>query len=131
VEDNVNDIPADARSPEGAHFVREVMRIIGAERPADLVRMLGGKWLERDQERKVYKWHRGESAPNFQGTVALLNLAGLLVEEPTPAATPRAATLADLAALIHAAREAQEKAVGGHSTARRCRGRSGAGADRA
>jgi hypothetical protein len=84
VENGFDDVPEGAKNPEGARFVREVMRLVGAPRPADLVRMLGGRWLERDQQRKVYKWHSGESAPNFDGTVALLSLAGLLVEDPTP-----------------------------------------------
>lgn len=69
------------KSAEGAEFVRDVMRRVGADNPTELAEKLGVPWTHRDQVRKLYKWHRGESAPNFGGTLALLHLAGMLSEE--------------------------------------------------
>lgn len=68
------------KNPEGAAFLDLVMKKVGADNPTDLSKMLGEPWTSRDQQRRLYKWAGGESAPNFQGTIALLRLAGMLNE---------------------------------------------------
>lgn len=70
------------KSPEGKAFVADIMRRVGAEKPRDLSRMLG--WESSDRETRLFAWARGASAPNHEGTLALLRLAGMLREEGLP-----------------------------------------------
>lgn len=72
-------MPPEIKSPEGKAFVKDVMRRVGAAKPRDLSRMLG--WDSTDRETRLYAWARGESVPNFDGTIALLRIAGLLRED--------------------------------------------------
>lgn len=65
--------------------MRAVMAQVGAKNPTDLSKALGGEWTQRDQQRKLYKWWRGQSAPNFESTVALIRVAGWLSDEARPA----------------------------------------------
>lgn len=91
------------RHPEVAEFVREVMERVDAKNPTELSRLMGPPWTDRDQQRKIYKWAAGETAPNYDGTIALLRLGGMLDEGAdgiTPVPRPRSdpATLEQLQA---------------------------------
>lgn len=66
---------------EVGRFMRAVMARVGAKNPTDLSKALGGEWTQRDPQRKLYKWWRGEAAPNFESTITLIRLAGWLTDE--------------------------------------------------
>lgn len=77
------------KHPEAAAFVRDVMKRVGAKNATELSKTLGPPWTERDQQRKIYKWVAGEVAPNFEGTLALLEVAGMLRKTATVRAARR------------------------------------------
>ncbi len=62
--------------PEVAEFMHLVMRRLKVESPRELGRVLG--MVTADDERLIYRWVRGTSAPNFTHTLFLLDAAGLL-----------------------------------------------------
>ena len=70
---------APVKSPHGKALVEDVMRRLDCKTPRDLARRLG--WTG-DQERKLYKWHAGDYAPNGPSTLRLLDAAGLLLDLP-------------------------------------------------
>lgn len=56
------------------------MAAIGVENASQLVTLLIREGLlEYTEARKVFRWCTGESAPNHEATVMLLERAGLLV----------------------------------------------------
>lgn len=74
------------KHPAVAELVRHVMTHVGADNPTELSKLLGGEWTGRDQQRKLYKWHAGQQAPNFAATIVLLRAGGLLREDAEVAA---------------------------------------------
>lgn len=68
------------KNPNGAAFVADIMRRVEAKNATELAAKLGDPWTRPNPLRKLYKWSRGEQAPNFEGTLALLRVAGLLRE---------------------------------------------------
>lgn len=78
------------KHPEAAKLMTHVMAHVHAENPTALSKALGGGWTDRDQQRKLYKWWRGEQAPNFEATITLLRAGGLLREDAGEAVLPLA-----------------------------------------
>lgn len=106
-------MPAAMKSPEGAAFLAMVMTRVGASNPTELSSLLGGEWERRDQLRKLYKWAAGESAPNFQGTIALLKLAQMLTEEAAaPGVFPVSPSTPDRLGALEAKLDRQGRASG-------------------
>lgn len=72
----------EPKHPAVVAFIETLMVRTGTTTPAELRAHLGEPWTtNRDQERKLYKWHRGETAPNFYSTLELLRAAGMLSEQ--------------------------------------------------
>jgi hypothetical protein len=65
---------------QGKAFVAEVMEAVGAKDGVDLANRLYGSKLDPNRQRRVNAWISGETAPNMQGTLDLLRLAGRLKE---------------------------------------------------
>lgn len=83
------------------------MARVGATNPTELSRKLGPPWTDRDQQRKLYKWHEGSQHPNGPATIALIRAAGLLREDEAAAALPTRPNPADRLAALEAKIEAQ------------------------
>lgn len=65
--------------PETIAFMERVMLAIGVDTPTALANLLVREGLlEFSEGRKVFKWARGESAPDHRATLMLLRRAGLL-----------------------------------------------------
>lgn len=60
-------------------FIGRLLEVNGMEKVSDLSRAMN---LSRDEERKLYKWARAETAPNMLATIRLLRFAGVLDREP-------------------------------------------------
>lgn len=88
----------EPKHPDVVAFIATVMRRTETRSPSELRAFLGEPWTtNRDQERKLYKWHRGETAPSFYSTLELLKAAGMLNESAEAAqvrARPPAGSLA-------------------------------------
>jgi hypothetical protein len=65
--------------PEVVQFMRIVMRRLRVHSPRELARALG--MVSPDEERQVYRWVKGSSAPSFHNTLFLLDAGGLLNAE--------------------------------------------------
>lgn len=66
---------------QGRDFVQKVMNEVGAENAVQLAEMLYGPNVTITEVRRVGRWASGRGgAPNMQGTLDLLRLAGRLVE---------------------------------------------------
>lgn len=90
---------------EAGQLMRAVMARLGVATVPELGKALGGEWVKRDPERKLYKWYRGQAAPNYASTMMLIRRAGWLnidagapASEPTPL-DPLGAIAAGVAAL--------------------------------
>jgi hypothetical protein len=65
--------------PEVVEFMQIVMGRLKVQSPRELGRMLG--MVSADEERRVYRWVAGTSAPNFFHTLRLLDASGMLNSE--------------------------------------------------
>ena len=69
--------------PEVIAFMKQVMLAIGVATPSELADLLVREGLLKFSEgRRVFKWAKGESAPNHKATLMLLRRAGLLALPP-------------------------------------------------
>jgi hypothetical protein len=69
-------VPPEPKDPVAYAFVREVMTKLGVENPRQLSRVLG--YLTADTETNARRWATGINAPNFHGTIDLLEAASWL-----------------------------------------------------
>jgi hypothetical protein len=75
-------------APPPKQFVSDVMKILGVESDTEFARALGLTDYRAPQ--RVRRWRVAQNGPNYEGTMLMLEKAGMLKDVPTRASTPAA-----------------------------------------